>query len=95
MRNYEIMFIVRPTLDEAAIKKVAEDMKVLLENNNAQVSEVKDMGQRDLAYAIEKHNKGYYFLITAKAPVAASNEFNRIANVNEDIIRSLVVKVED
>ena len=95
MRKYEIMFIVRPTLDEASIKKVADDMKNLLEKNQAKVEGLKDMGQKDLAYEIEKHKKGYYFLINVEAPVEAINEFNRIANVNEDIIRSLVVKIED
>ena len=95
MRKYEIMFIVRPTLDEASIKKVADDAKKLLEDNKAKVLDVKEMGQRDLAYEIAKHKKGYYFLFTVEAPVAAINEYNRVANVNEDIIRSLVVKVEE
>ena len=41
------------------------------------------------------NKKGYYFLFTVEAPVAAINEYNHVANVNEDIIRSLVVKVEE
>jgi len=95
MRKYEIMFIVSPTLEEAAIKKVAEDVKSLLENNDATVEEIKDMGQRDLAYEIKKHKKGYYFLFTVTAPINAINEFNHMANVNENMIRSLVVKIEE
>ena len=94
MRKYEIMFIVNPTLEEATIKSVAEDMKKVLEKNKAKVEEMKDMGQKTLAYEINKHKKGYYFLIVAEAPIKAINEFNRIANVNENIIRSLVVKTE-
>lgn len=95
MRKYEVMFIVRPTLDEASIKKVSDDMKELLEKNGATILEVKDMGQRDLAYEVSKYKKGYYFLFNVNSPVEAINEFNRIANVNENIIRSLVVKIED
>lgn len=94
MRKYEIMFVVNPTLDEAAIKKVAEEMKKLLEDNGAKVEQMKDMGQKDLAYEIKKHKKGYYFLINVEAPIKAINEYNRIANVNENIIRSLVLNIE-
>lgn len=95
MRKYEIMFIVKPTLDEANIKKVADDVKVMLEKFNSNVLEVKDMGQRDLAYEIKKHKKGYYFLFTVEATVDAIDEFNHIVNISEDIIRALVVKLED
>ncbi len=97
MRNYEIMFIVKPTLDEAAIKKVAEDMKSILTKNGAKITEEKDMGQRDLAYEIKKYNKGYYFLynVSAASDSKAINEFNHAVNVSEDVIRALVTKIED
>lgn len=95
MRKYEIMFIVKPTLDEAAIKKVADDVKATFEKFNSNVLEVKDMGQRDLAYEIKKHKKGYYFLFTVESTVDAIDEFNHIVNISENIIRALVVKLED
>ena len=94
MRKYEIMFIVKPTLDEAAIKKVADDVKETFEKFNSNVLEVKDMGQRDLAYEIKKHKKGYYFLFTVEATVDAIDEFNHIVNISENIIRALEVKLE-
>ena len=95
MRKYEIMFIVKPTLEEAAIKTVAEDVKKVIEKNSGKVIEFKEMGQKELAYVIKKFNKGYYFLLTIEAPVEAINEFNHVSNISEDIIRSLVVKIED
>lgn len=95
MNKYEIMFIVKPTLEEASIKKAFKDTKKLLTDNKANILEEKEMGQRDLAYEIKKHKTGYYFLLTVEAPVEAINEFNRIANISEDIIRSLVTKLED
>lgn len=94
MRKYEIMFIVKPTLDEAAIKKVADDVKATFEKFNSNVLEVKDMGQRDLAYEINKHKKGYYFFYKVNADAETVKEFNRLANVNENVIRHLIVKVE-
>ncbi len=94
MKKYEIMFIVKPTLEEASIKKVFEDTKKMLTDNNAKILEEKEMGQRDLAYEIKKHKTGYYYLLVLEAPVEAINEFNRIAGISQDIIRSLVTKIE-
>ena len=94
MQKYEIMFIVKPTIDEASIKKAFEDMKKVLTDNKAKIIEEKEMGQRDLAYEIKKHSTGYYFLLETEAPVEAINEFNRIANISDTVIRTLVTKLE-
>lgn len=94
MKTYEITFIVQPTLEEASINKIAEDLKKLLEKNGAKIVEEKKMGQKDLAYEIKKHLKGYYFYLCIEADANAISEFNRITNVNEDILRTLVIKKE-
>lgn len=95
MKKYEIMFIVKPTLDEAAIKNAFEEMKKVLTDNNATINEEKEMGQRDLAYEMKKHKTGYYFLLVTEAPVEAINEFNRISNINDSIIRALITKIDE
>lgn len=96
MRKYEIMFIVKPDLEEASIKKVADDMKSVLESNNAKVLEVKEMGQRDLAYEINKYKTGYYFLFTIETEeLTATKEFERLSLINESILRHLIVRIED
>ena len=53
------------------------------------------MGQRELAYEIKKFKTGYYFLYVVEANSEAINEFDRIAKINENVIRHLVIKVED
>jgi len=96
MRKYEIMFIVRPDLEEASIKAVATEMKTMLESNQAKVLEVKEMGQRELAYEVNKYKTAYYFLFTIETEnLDATKEFDRVALINENIIRHLIVKVED
>ncbi len=95
MKKYEIMFIVKPTLEEAAIKKAFENMKKVLTDNKANILEEKEMGQRDLAYEIKKHKTGYYYLLTVEAQREAISEFNRIVNISETVIRALVTKIED
>ena len=96
MRKYEIMFIVKPDLEEAAMKKVAEDMKSVLESNNAKVLETKEMGQKDLAYEMNKYKTGYYFLFTIETESdKATKEFDRLSLINENILRHLIVRVEE
>lgn len=95
MKKYELMFIVKPVLEEAAVKKIADDMQKVIEKEKGKVVELKNMGKRELAYEMKKFKTGHYFLLTIEAPVNAIEEFTRIANVSEDIIRYLVVKLED
>ena len=96
MRKYEVTFIVRPDLEEANITKVAEEMKKVLTDNNAKILEEKPMVQRELAYEIQKFKTGYYFFYKIETTSNdAVNEFNRIARINENVIRHLIVKVED
>ncbi len=95
MRKYEIMFIVKPDLEETNISSVANSMKELLENNNGKIIEEKAMGQKELAYEINKYKTGYYFLYVIESEDnKAIKEFDRVAELSENIIRHLIVKVE-
>ena len=100
MRNYEIMFIVRPTLGEDEIKKVASDFQKTLETNGAKVTGVDAWGQKSLAYDIKVGNNtyksGYYFVVNIEAKDdKAVKEFDRLALISNDIIRHLIIKKEN
>ena len=95
MRNYEVMFIVRPNLEDEATNAVCENIKGVLENFGAKIKEVKNMGRRELAYEVKGFKNGNYFLLVAEATPEAVKEFDRVANISEDIIRHIVVKKED
>lgn len=95
MNKYEVMFIVKPDMEESQITKVAEDLKKVLTDNKAKLLEEKAMGQRELAYEIKKFKTGYYFLFIVESESAAVSEFDRIAKINENLLRHLIVKVEE
>lgn len=95
MTKYEIMYIVRPDLEEASIKQVHENFVKILKDNGANVTDSKELGQKQLAYEIKKHNTGYYFLINLEADNDKSiREFDRLALISEDIIRHIVINLE-
>lgn len=100
MRNYEIMFIVKPTLEEEEIKKVASSFQSSLEKNGAKVTNVDAWGKRGLAYDIKKGNEtfrsGYYYVINVESENdIAVKEFDRLALINPNVIRHIVIRKED
>ncbi len=96
MRNYEIMFIVRPTLGEDEVKKVVKDFSDIITKNGGKVTKEENMGQRELAYEIKDFKSGYYFVFEVEAKDdKAIKEFDRLALINNDIVRHLITKVEE
>ena len=95
MKNYEIMFIVKPTLSEDEVKKVVETFTNTLTSNGAKVLEMKDLGQKELAYEIKKFKSGNYFVCEVEAENdKAIGEFNRLALISNDVIRHLITSIE-
>jgi len=94
--KYELIFIVKPDLEESAVKQVNDSIKSMLEGMKAKIIEAKDWGQRELAYEINKYKSGFYFyyLIEDKN-ASAVKEFDRVALINENIIRHIAVKVDE
>lgn len=94
MENYEIMFIVKPTLEEDAIKSTVKSLEDVLTKLKAKV-EVKDMGKRELAYPIKKEISGFYYVFTTQASHSAIEEFDRKAGINENILRHQIIKLDE
>lgn len=94
MRKYEIMYIIRPNVDEDAKKELVERFNTILSDNGATVDKVTEMGKRRLAYEIDDLREGYYMLVNVTAETAAINEFDRLAKINDAIIRHMAVREE-
>ena len=94
MRKYEIMYIIRPTVEDEAKKALIERFDSVLTSNGAEIIESKEWGKRRLAYEIDDLREGYYQLVTANAGSEAIDEFTRLANINEGIIRHMTVRVD-
>ncbi len=90
MKNYEIMYILAPTLDEAGIKTTVESLHKILTDNGAKITGVKEWGMRDLAYPIKKQTKGYYVVVNFDAEPVAVSEFDRVVRLDVRVLRFLV-----
>ncbi len=94
MRKYEIMYIIRPTVLEDDRKLLIEELHKIFTDTGAEILDVNEWGMRDLAYEIQKHRKGYYVVLTVNTEEEARAEFDRVVKIKEDIIRHLIIKME-
>ncbi|MBP3039997.1 30S ribosomal protein S6 [Bacillaceae bacterium Marseille-Q3522] len=94
MKKYEIMYIIRPNIEEEAKKALVERFDSILTDNGAEIIDSKEWGKRRFAYEINDFRDGYYQLINVNAEPAAVNEFSRLAKINEDILRQMVISDE-
>lgn len=95
MKKYEIMYIIRPNMEEEAQKALVERFANVLTTNGAEVTNVKEWGKRRLAYEINDFREGVYMVSKVNAPAEAVQEFERLAKISEDIIRHIVVREEE
>jgi len=95
MRDYEVMYIIRPDLEEEAQKELIERFNKILTDNNATVEKVDEMGSRRLAYEIDNYRDGYYVVVNFKGNEEAVNEFDRQAKFSDDVIRHMVVRLDE
>ncbi|MEK4253978.1 30S ribosomal protein S6 [Ureibacillus sp. FSL K6-2830] len=95
MRKYELMYIIRPNIEEEEKKALVQRFDDILSSNGAEIIESKEWGKRRLAYEIKDYREGIYHIVKVNAPVKAIDEYNRLANINEDIIRHIAVREEE
>ena len=94
MRDYELAFIIRPTIDDEGVTGVVEKVSTMVKTIDGEVTSVNVWGRRVLAYPIDNHREGIYVLLQAEMPPAALTELERNLKLSEDIIRYMLVKIE-
>ena len=96
MNKYELTYIIDTALEETARKELIEKFTDLIKQNGGEVEKVDETwGKRRLAYPINDKPEGYYVLVTMQAPAELPKEIERNLRINENVLRSLVIKVEE
>ncbi|MFC4353500.1 30S ribosomal protein S6 [Tetzosporium hominis] len=95
MRQYELMYIIQPAIEDEAKKALVERFNEILTSNGAEIIESKEWGKRRLAYEINDLREGFYQIVKVNADSKAIDEYTRLANINEDIIRHIAVRVDE
>ena len=92
---YESMFVVDVTDGEDAVKASVEKFVGLISSAAETVYEVNEWGKRRLAYPINDKPEGYYVVVTFKGQPDFPAEFERLCKIDETILRSLVIRLEN
>ena len=93
INSYECMFIIDCANGDDAAKATVEKFTSTI-TANAEIVEVAEWGRRRLAYPIDDMNEGYYILFTFKSEGAFPAELQRLANIDESVMRCMVLKLE-
>jgi small subunit ribosomal protein S6 len=91
--SYECMFIINCASGDDAAKATVEKFTSTI-TANAEIVETAEWGRRRLAYPIDDMNEGYYVVFTFKSEGAFPAELQRLANIDETVMRCMVIKLE-
>jgi small subunit ribosomal protein S6 len=92
MRNYEVVVILDPTLDERTVEPSLDKYLNVIRKDGGTVESVDVWGRRRLAYEIAKNEEGIYVIVNLQAEPATVKEFDRQLGLNESVLRTKVMR---
>jgi small subunit ribosomal protein S6 len=95
MRNYEMIFIVRPDVTDDDVQKLITQMEGVVAAAGGKVDKVEKMGRRRLAYRVAKQREGFYVLFCLQGTGDTVREFERRLKVIDTVIKHLTVCTDD
>jgi len=95
MRNYEIIFIVRPDVTEEDVEKLISQMEGVVTGTGGKLEKVEKMGRRRLAYRVAKQREGIYILFRVQGSGDTVKEFERRLKVIDAVIKYMTVRIDE
>lgn len=95
MAFYEHTFLVRQDATPQQVEALVETFKGVIESNGGKVQKVELWGLKTTASRIKKNRKAHYAFMNIDAPPAAVAEMERQESINEDVLRTLTVRVKE
>jgi small subunit ribosomal protein S6 len=94
MRRYELMLVLRPDLADDKVQASLERTARAIAAGGGQIVKQAPWGRRRLAYPIDHHREGSYYVVLFEAPATAIAELERGLLISEEVLRHLVTRVE-
>jgi small subunit ribosomal protein S6 len=93
LRDYEMVVIINPELDEDKFTTILNNINKLIDDMGGVVADIKQWGKRKLAYPIKKFSEGNYVLTQFQLQPALSKEVEAKLQISEDVLRHLLVRL--
>ena len=94
MNKYESVIIINPSVDEEKVKSLVDRFSELI-NKNGKVEKVDTVGKKKLAYEVKKNREGIYVVFYFEAEPTLIAELERNYRITDEVIKFIVVKVEE
>ena len=91
---YELMYVVRPTLDEQTLAAVNEKVGKFIANAGGEILKREDWGKRRLAFPLAKFTEGFYSVLQLKLSPVTVRDLERNLTLTEEVLRHLVTRIE-
>ena len=93
MNKYELIYIIDTAVEETTRKELVEKFNGIITANGGEVVKVEEWGKRRLAYAIDYKTEGYSVFVGFNGASELPKELSRNFGINENVIRSQIVKL--
>ena len=95
MSAYELMYIVKPDLDDQAVQQEIEKVGQLIQTNGGQIKKVTPWGKRRLAYTVKDNREGHYVVAEFDLDQAKVQEVERVLKISDTVFRHLLVRQDE
>lgn len=95
MKAYEVLYILRPEMDEEAIAALADKFSEVVTNNGGADVTIDKWGKRRLAYEIDDLREGFYILMNFNGEARTAHEVERVMKISDSVVRFLTTKKEE
>ncbi|MCG9969015.1 30S ribosomal protein S6 [Pelotomaculum terephthalicicum JT] len=95
MRKYEVVFVIRPDLDDDKNTAVIDKFKDLVESQGGEVLKVDKWGKRRLAFEVKDFREGFYVIFHINAESKVSSELDRVFKITDEVLRHIIVREEE
>ncbi|HEV3461138.1 MAG TPA: 30S ribosomal protein S6 [Candidatus Dormibacteraeota bacterium] len=95
MSAYELMYIVKPDLDDQAVQQEIEKVGQLIQTNGGQIKKVTPWGKRRLAYTVKDNREGHYVVAEFDLDQAKVQEVERVLKISDSVFRHLLVRQDE
>ena len=95
MKKYEVMYILKSSLEEEARQNTIETLNAIITDGKGTIEKVDEWGMKEFAYRIDDMTKGYYVVTTFTADAEVVAELDRICRINANVVRNMIVNLEE
>lgn len=95
MRKYEVVFVLRPDLDEEKNTAVIEKFSDLVISQGGEIIKLDKWGKRRLAYEVKDCREGFYVVLHINAESKVSSELDRVFKITDEVLRHIIIREEE